>query len=158
MKIQASAPSNIAVIKYMGKINTESNVPTNSSLSYTLNSLRTFVEITESKSGKDEWQVLTGPGLLPFEMSEKGTLRFLNHFEFLKTAWGIEGFFALKSASNFPSDCGLASSASSFAALTLATSRLGEHTGREVPDIFELASYARKGSGSSCRSLFGPWV
>ena len=45
----ASAPSNIALIKYMGKTDEQDNRPTNRSLSYTLNHLRTTVELTPSK-------------------------------------------------------------------------------------------------------------
>ncbi len=44
----ASAPSNIALIKYMGKVDTATNKPTNSSLSWTLNSLRSFVRIKKT--------------------------------------------------------------------------------------------------------------
>ncbi|GJM07142.1 MAG: diphosphomevalonate decarboxylase [marine bacterium B5-7] len=43
--IQASAPSNIALIKYMGKIDFEKNLPTNPSLSFTLENLRSYVEL-----------------------------------------------------------------------------------------------------------------
>jgi diphosphomevalonate decarboxylase len=158
VKISASAPSNIALIKYMGKTSSSSNLPANSSLSYTLTNLRSFVEITPHEAASDSWELLTGPNLLPFEMSENGQARYLRHFGFLKRELGIEGNFLIRSANNFPSDCGLASSASSFAALTLAVARLAEEQEQDARDLFELADLSRRGSGSSCRSFFGPWV
>lgn len=45
MWIEASAPSNIALIKYMGKTDAVSNKPTNVSISYTLDELKTFVRM-----------------------------------------------------------------------------------------------------------------
>jgi diphosphomevalonate decarboxylase len=69
---------------------------------------------------------------------------------------------------DFPADCGLASSASSFAALTLCAYRAlkeltslnpedynDSHLMEEAPQMSELS---RQGSGSSCRSFFGPWA
>ncbi len=58
------------------------------------------------------------------------------------------------SESNFPKAAGLASSASGFAALTLAASKaLGLELNRK-----ELGALARQGSGSACRSLYGGFV
>lgn len=150
-----SAPSNIALIKYMGKIEGQKNQATNKSLSYALEHLRTFVEITlDNKLQEDQWQPLIGHGLYSLELSEKGRKRFLDHFLFLKDKWGIKNNYLIKSANNFPSDCGLASSASSFAALTKTAA---DCFGVLVSEL-ELAKLSRLGSGSSCRSLFGPWV
>ena len=75
-----SAPSNIAIIKYMGKTSSAQNLPTNPSISYTLNHLRSFVSLELiSDSESDQWQPLIAPGLLPIELSEKGKIKFLNH-------------------------------------------------------------------------------
>jgi diphosphomevalonate decarboxylase len=68
----------------------------------------------------------------------------------------------LSSANNFPSDCGLASSASSFAALTKATHELAlerslDRAAAEAVTLSDLSELTRRGSGSSCRSLFAPW-
>lgn len=160
MTVQASAPSNIALIKYMGKIAGGGNRPTNSSLSWTLENLRSFVRITESAGSKDEWAPLAGTGLLSMELSEKSQARFLRHFQNLKDEFAISGNFLVQSANNFPSDCGLASSASSFAALTLAATDLFAQMGNQKAkdlSVVEKAGLSRKGSGSSCRSFFGPW-
>ncbi len=162
MTTEVSAPSNIALIKYMGKIEGTGNQPTNSSLSWTLENLRSFVRLTSDPSlPADQWAPLKRDNLVDIEMSEKSISRFLKHFEFLKQEFGIQGHFRVESANNFPSDCGLASSASSFAALTMAAidlfGKMGNSKAQEMT-LMEQAELSRKGSGSSCRSFFGPWA
>ncbi len=156
---RGSAPSNIALIKYMGKTDAVGNRPTNRSLSFTLEGLRTHVELEAVPGSDDRWEPLRGDGLAGIELSERGRARFLAHLAFLKREWGHRGAFAVRSANDFPADCGLASSASSFAALTIVASRaLAEETGRPPPGAREMAELSRRGSGSSCRSFFSPWA
>lgn len=158
-QVMVSAPSNIALIKYMGKIEGTGNKPTNGSLSYTLENLRTFVRLSQNLEGQDQWQALKREDLEPLELSEKGQARFLKHLQFLKEKWGVTGSFLVESGNNFPADCGLASSASSFAALTLACAELFQQIQPQEwgEDLRLLSSLSRQGSGSSCRSLFSPW-
>lgn len=156
-----SAPSNIAIIKYMGKANSQQNLPTNASISYTLDHLRSFVTMEPSLSGVDSWEPLIGDGYLPIELSEKGKSKFLNHLDRIKRLWGVEKNFLVRSANNFPSDCGIASSSSSFAALTLAAiSECQKLNGKSLEESSSVAmsKISRLGSGSSCRSFFGPWA
>ncbi len=154
MKWSASAPSNIALIKYMGK---ESNgQPVNSSLSYTLNHLQSYVEIEEAE--RDSWEYLSSMAAEELTLSREGIDRFMAHFSNLRTKFSLSGNYTVRSANTFPSDCGLASSASSFAALTLCfakvlKSKLGQDLNSE-----ELSLLSQKGSGSSCRSFFQPWA
>lgn len=153
----AEAPSNIALIKYMGKIENGGNRPTNSSLSYSLDHLRTRVELSLREDGHvdDCWAPLVGDGWQPLVLSSKGQERFLKHLQMIKSEFGFAGGFVVRSANNFPSDCGLASSASSFAALTSAgVKAICEMQGKLPPTREEISSLSRKGSGSSCRSLF----
>lgn len=159
-EVMVSAPSNIALIKYMGKIEGTGNKPTNGSLSYTLENLRTFVKLTKIEGTQDRWEPLVREDLVAIELSEKGQSRFLNHFANLKKLWKIDQAFLIQSANNFPSDCGLASSASSFAALTLAAAEMFQSMNPQVwgADKKELSKLSRQGSGSSCRSLFSPWA
>lgn len=160
------APSNIALIKYMGKLSSKQNKPTNSSISYTLNHLYTDVRITELKQNKkqnlmDQWKPLKGKDYFPTNLSEKGKERFLKHFAFLKKTWGIKNrYFLIESANNFPSDCGLASSASSFAALTMASAKCFQDIkyNKKFDNQKELSFLSRLGSGSSCRSFYPEWV
>ncbi len=159
-----SRPSNIALIKYMGKSDVTNNRPTNSSLSYTLTSLRTFIRISylqNHSEGQDVWRALDVKGLYKTELSDKGKSKFLNHFKNLKNEFKVQGNFLIESGNNFPSDCGLASSASSFAALTEAAFLIFNKLGYLNSDMLnsqEMAKRSRKGSGSSCRSFFEPWA
>lgn len=188
-----SAPSNIALIKYMGKLENSGNRPTNASFSYTLENLRTFVRLTQISvtESASKWKLLQEdsiPHLQEMKLSEKGQARFLKFFELLKQEMNLQGEFLIESANNFPSDCGLASSASSFAALTkaayefnkthlenswvlnkskqiLATLASSDYAHKiikqdKIQETFvtrELSKLSRQGSGSSCRSLVGPW-
>jgi diphosphomevalonate decarboxylase len=162
MWIEASAPSNIALIKYMGKTDSSLNRPTNSSLSYSLEKLRTHVRIkANSNLQEDTWSCLERNGLLKISLSEKGKSKFLNHFSMLKKEFKITDFFEIQSANNFPSDCGLASSASSYAALTLVVHDWSMKNSKGHAAAYrpkELAKLSQKGSGSSCRSFFSPWA
>ncbi len=158
----AEAPSNIALIKYMGK--KKENLPTNPSLSYTLHHLRSIVEVVQSPNlNVDTWApILDKPWKNP-QLSELGRTRFLNHWAFLKRELSIDGFFTVKSANNFPSDCGIASSASSFGALTLCAHKVAKDRGslqelNKEMDVEMIARLSVKGSGSSCRSFFSPWA
>ncbi|NQY99995.1 MAG: diphosphomevalonate decarboxylase [Bdellovibrionales bacterium] len=162
MKIcSATAPSNIALIKYMGKTSHTVNTPANASISLTLDHLLSEVEIHDSESATDSWQPLIKEGWTAPELSEKGQARFLKHFAKLKEHFGIDGSYQVLSANNFPSDCGIASSASSFAALTLAAFELAKVKGSaeaESTSMKQLSELSRQGSGSSCRSLYTPWA
>lgn len=159
-QVTVSAPSNIALIKYMGKIEGTGNKPTNASLSYTLENLRTFVRLTEIAGAEDQWKPLVRADLQPIELSAKGQERFLKHLQNLKRKWGVSQSFLVESANNFPSDCGLASSASSFAALTMAAAEMFQkiHPQPWGHDPKMLSELSRQGSGSSCRSFFSPWA
>jgi diphosphomevalonate decarboxylase len=156
--LKVSAPSNIALIKYMGKTDLQGNRPTNTSFSLSLPHLRTWVELEPlpAASAADKWEPLAGmddPKLSPAARD-----RFLKHSAFVKDKLGLQGTFTIRSANDFPSDCGLASSASSFAALTKALHQWSvEGGGKELP-AGELAQLSRAGSGSSCRSFFETWA
>ena len=155
----AQAPSNIALIKYMGKKDTEKNIPINPSLSYTLNNLLTSVILEKHAAKKDFWEPLDMPGTLKFMLSESAQARYLNHLARLKAHFHYSGAFIVRSNNNFPHSSGLASSASSFAALTkCAVLALCELTKTPVPSIETQAQLSRIGSGSSCRSFFSPWA
>lgn len=158
LKVSSTAPSNIALIKYMGKTSHTENKPSNASLSWSLNHLTSMVEIERSSEENDQWQPLKHEGYFAPILSEKGQARFLDHFALLKKEWAIEGNYVVRSANNFPADCGVASSASSFAALTKASWELARSLGTDKDLTLEdLSRFSRLGSGSSCRSLFPAW-
>lgn len=155
MSWEASAPSNIALIKYMGKTTDGQNSGTNPSLSLTLPHLRSLVVIERNDRGHDDWEPLDET----LKLSEFGQQKFLKHFSFLKEKFQIQNqFFTIKSKNDFPSDCGIASSASSFAALTRCAVRaFSEITQTDVSTLVQ-AQWSRRGSGSSCRSFFDGFV
>lgn len=155
----AQAPANIALIKYMGKKNEDANLPDNSSLSYTLNNLLSTVKIETIPSKKDIWEPLQTPGAADFNLSPEGQRRFIAHLARIKNYFSYNGGLLVRSTNNFPHSSGLASSASSFAALTkCAVLALSELTQKPMPSIDEQAQISRQGSGSSCRSFYSPWA
>ncbi len=159
MQWLAEAPANIALIKYMGKEDGIKNYPTNPSLSYTLPHLKTRV-ILECHDGEhDVWEPLIESGFLKHTFSMQAQTRFLKHLALVKQHFHYQGSFTVRSGNNFPHGTGLASSASSFAALTrCATKACSALTQQDTPSLTEQAQLSRQGSGSSCRSFFEPWA
>lgn len=137
------APSNIALIKYMGK--DEEGLPENPSLSYTLHNYWTEVSLEQN----DTADVFVNGG----DFSQSAVDRFLNHLNYIKKTLGYKDFFSIRSYNNFPHSAGIASSASSFAALTACVVKA---VGADI-SAEQIADISRKGSGSSCRSFFSPW-
>lgn len=155
----AHAPANIALIKYMGKDDQATNLPANPSLSFTLNHLKSSVSLESHPGKQDFWEALEIPGIDNFTLSHEGQQRFLKHLAFLKQQFSYLGGFIVRSNNNFPQSTGLASSASSFAALTqCAVQALCELTHQPLPAVEAIAKLSRHGSGSSCRSFFAPWA
>jgi len=179
---QASKPANIALIKYMGKVDASTNQPTNASLSYALPSLQTTVTLEDYHGTTDKWAPLdkhypspppqtnttfifiktppeTSHAPHPFKLNDQAKGRFLKHLHLIKKTLGYHGCFIVRSRNNFPLSCGLASSASSFAALTeCAVKAICEKQQKPLSSLTSLASLSQKGSGSSCRSFFSPWA
>jgi diphosphomevalonate decarboxylase len=140
----ALAHPNIAFIKYWGDKDSDLRIPANGSISMNLDSLYSRTEVTfESSFEKDE---LILDGQDPGEKAVKRVTRFLDHVRLMA---GIPNFARVSSENNFPTGSGIASSASAFAALSLAASTAA---GLEL-DEAALSRLARRGSGSACRSV-----
>ena len=155
------APSNIALIKYWGK--RENQIPENGSLSITLaNSTTTTFLTFKKKEEADELisveYYFHGERQLQFEKKTAllldrlcSEIPFLNHYDLV-----------FSSENNFPHSTGIASSASSMAALALCLVTMEEITTQNkltTKDFYTRAStIARLGSGSASRSLFGGLV
>lgn len=157
---KATAPSNIALIKYMGKSDASSNLPVNASLSYTLEDFFTTVTLQQIDAIDDTleaFEIIHGDYKL-LALSHEQISRFLNHLKRIKKIYDFQGSFQVSSANNFPQGVGLASSASSFAALTkCAIIALSEITQKKMLTNSEEANLSRLASGSSCRSFYSPW-
>ena len=148
MKRTAIAPTNIAFIKYWGRKDEALRLPTNGSVSMNLSNLSTTTTVEfDQKYFKDE-VIINGV------QDEKESLRVIKHLDRIRNLAHISEKAKIVSHNNFPSATGLSSSASGFAALTVAASaasglKLGEK---------ELSILARQGSGSACRSIPGGFV
>lgn len=142
-KVTAKAPVNIALIKYWGKKNIEDIVPYNASISISLDNLYTITTLEESRTGFEfhlDGKLVTG------SESDK-VYDFLKYFSDETKISNLK----VNSTNYVPTAAGLASSASGFAALSLAANSYFETN----YDFKELAKITRKGSGSACRSLLG---
>ncbi len=138
----AYAHPNIALVKYWGKSNDELNIPATPSLAITLGDLRTTTRVEESTSDTvvlDDVQV-----------QDAKINAWLAH---LRKQFNLPPL-RVESSSDFPANSGLASSASGFAALTLAISSAFD-LGLSLQ---EQCDWARLGSGSAGRSLHGGFV
>lgn len=148
-KGKARAYTNIALIKYWGKKNEELILPMNNSLSLTLDAFYTKTEVIFSDSYMvDEFYL---DGTLQDEKATKKVSQFLDLFR--KEA-GLSLKASVISQNFVPTAAGLASSASGLAALAGACNtalKLGL-------DDLSLSRFARRGSGSACRSIFGGFV
>lgn len=148
-KGKARAYTNIALIKYWGKKNEELILPMNNSLSLTLDAFYTETEVIFSDSYMvDEFYL---DGTLQDEKATKKVSQFLDLFR--KEA-GLSLKASVISQNFVPTAAGLASSASGLAALAGACNtalKLG------IDDL-SLSRFARRGSGSACRSIFGGFV
>ncbi len=154
-KATVRAPSNIAFVKYWGARDLDRVIPTNPSISMTLDACysRSTVEHLAG-DGPHEIRWRGRDGALedaPPAFAE----RVRRHLDYLRGWSGSGGRFRVATENSFPAAAGIASSASGFAALTLATLAA---LARDVP-LAERSDLARKsGSGSASRSVMGGYV
>lgn len=140
--VTVSAAANIALIKYWGKSGAAGNQPATASLSIGLEDLRTTTSVTLSSQDSIEG------------LDDKATLRLAGFIDDFRDQFNIRQPVSITTENNFPTASGLASSASGFAAVTLALTHLLQ------PDLDdrEISRIARRGSGSAARSIFGGYV
>jgi diphosphomevalonate decarboxylase len=143
------APPNIALVKYWGVRDPELALPYNSSLSVSLERLRSRTTVRFDPTLEDDRVVLNGSTATGGPRD--GVVRFLDRVRALSQ---LELFADVRSDNNFPTASGLASSASGFAALAgAATAAAGVPLAPRA-----LSQLARFGSGSAARSVFGGFV
>lgn len=138
----AVAHPNVALVKYWGKQAGRGNRPATPSLSVTLSGIATATRVTAADADR---LLLNGN-----EVEDAKVARFLGE---LRAAFDIPGL-AVTTDNDFPTGAGLASSASGFAALVTAIDAafdLGL-------DATERSAWARRGSASAARSIFGGFV
>ena len=146
----ASANTNIALIKYWGKVDEVQAIPATSSLSLTLGGTRTTTTVSfDGGDGTADSVTINGSSSSGAELARVS--RFL---DLVRSRSGITAAATVTSRASVPLAAGLASSAAGFAALAAAASRAA---GMDLDDR-ELSRLARRGSGSATRSIFGGLV
>lgn len=144
--VRARALSNLALVKYFGKRDTELNLPSNGSLSLALEPLATTTAVT-LLPGADADAVLLDGAPAPVSFAARAS-RFL---DIVREMSGKDHRAVVETRNDFPTGAGLASSASGFAALALAAAGAFD-LALEGP---ALSALARRGSGSAARSIPG---
>ncbi|MBI4019605.1 MAG: diphosphomevalonate decarboxylase [Candidatus Aenigmarchaeota archaeon] len=148
MKATAKANANIALIKYWGKRDEALILPYNSSISMTCDAMETITTVEFSENYDTDTAIINDEEL------SSDQKRVYDHIGMIRKMAGIKEKAKIVSESNFPLAAGLASSASGFAALTVAAVAAA---GLKLPEK-ELSIIARQGSGSACRSILGGFV
>ena len=138
----AIAHPNIALVKYWGKQNHILNYPASPSLSITLDNLITKTKVSASTETR---LLLNGKRNEDLKVAKFLDL-FREKFELPPVS--------VETDNNFPTGAGLASSASGFAALVTA---LNENFQLGL-SLSTLSEWARRGSASAARSIFGGFV
>jgi diphosphomevalonate decarboxylase len=137
MKATAVAPANIAFIKYWGKKDAKLRIPYNPSISMNLSGCTTTTTVEFSDTFSKDIVIGVEPE------------RVMEHIDRLRNLSGVKSCVRVETKNNFPIASGIASSASGFAALTVAAAAALDMNFSEK----ELTALARVGSGSACRSI-----
>lgn len=142
------APTNIALVKYWGKRNEQFNLPMTASLSLTLPDFGTTTTLKIIDTDHDQL-ILGSVALPPGDPMVQRISAFLDIFRPY-----THHYYQIVTKNSLPIAAGLASSASGFAALTLALNQLYDWQ----LDQETLSMLARFGSGSACRSFWQGFV
>ncbi|MDY0407136.1 diphosphomevalonate decarboxylase [Virgibacillus sp. 179-BFC.A HS] len=149
MEATAKAHTNIALIKYWGKRDEALILPTNNSLSLTLDGFFTTTRVAFKEDLTEDVFYLN-------DNAETGTAlqRVQKFLDLVRRLAGKHIYAKVESTNAVPTAAGFASSASGFAALSAAASKA---IGLDLTDQ-ELSRLTRQGSGSACRSIYGGFV
>jgi diphosphomevalonate decarboxylase len=156
LRVTAVAHPNLAFVKYWGKADAKLNIPANDSISVNLNGATTTTSVVFVPGLERDEVTLNGAALSGVAAGEAAAAKVSAHLDRVRRLAGIDARARVASANDFPMAAGIASSASAFAALSLAASRAA---GLQL-DERVLSMLARKGSGSACRSIpagFARW-
>lgn len=145
----AQSHPNIAFIKYWGNFDNELRIPLNGSISMNLDRLTSRTTVSFQPSLPFDELVING-----HEVTGAGLERVSYILDIVRGMAKIADRAEIITENNFPSGAGIASSASAFAALALASSNAAGLTLSER----ELSRLARRGSGSAARSIPGGFV
>jgi diphosphomevalonate decarboxylase len=153
LEASATAPSNIAFIKYWGKKGHQ--LPANASLSMTLKACVTHTKLVMNPAGELRVKLfLEGLTRPDFAVKVQRYLFSLSQ----SLPWLRNYDFEIHTENTFPHSSGIASSASSQAALALCLGKVFAQLQASDLDWHLVGQLARLGSGSACRSLFAGFV
>jgi diphosphomevalonate decarboxylase len=144
MMATAVAHANLAFVKYWGKRDAALNIPLNNSISMNLSEARTTTSVEFDTTLANDRVELDGAGA-----SEGFSNRVSRHLDRLRALADSSAKARVATHNSFPASTGFASSASGFAALTLAAAAALDLSLSERA----LSILARQGSGSACRSI-----
>lgn len=143
-KVTAISCANIAFIKYWGRKDHALRLPLNSSISMNLDHATTTTTVVFDPKLEADQVVIEGA-----ESVEQAGRRVSEHLDRIRAMADLQMHARIASRNSFPMGAGIASSASAFAALTVAGCAAA---GLEL-DERQLTIIARLGSGSACRSI-----
>lgn len=158
LRYHATAPSNIAFLKYWGKADEARQWPANDSLSMTLTDLQSQTTAQLAPDLGDHEIILNER---PVQRGQRQGDKIFKHLDHLAKVVGRTTPLRVTSRNTFPTGSGIASSASGLAALTISAlaAWLEAGTWEDLTtkgfDRDRLAHLARQGSGSAGRSLYG---
>jgi len=148
-EVIALANANVALAKYWGKRDERLNLPYTGSISVALAGLATTARVSFQPQLRDDRIVLNGHDAESTEMH-----RIQTFLDLVRQLAGHQARAEVDVRSEFPVAAGLASSASTYAALALAASR---SAGLSLSPP-ALTILARRGSGSAARSVLDGYV
>jgi len=144
-RVVARAFANIALCKYWGKQSQKDNLPATPSISIALERLLTRTEVSRISGNRDQFY-LNG-----LRADARTAAQLTDYLDYWRRKNLIRGRFQIKSENQFPTQSGLASSSSGYAALAKA---LAAFSGKKISQSV-LSRLARVGSGSAARSIPG---
>jgi diphosphomevalonate decarboxylase len=145
----AVAQPNIALVKYWGKRDTALNLPAGGSISITLGELHTRTAVSFDATLTADEVFMNGAPAPASTADKVGAV-----IDLVRREADVTLRARVTSDNDFPTGAGLASSASGFAALVVAADAA---LGTALPRA-KLSEFARRGSGSAARSVFGGFV
>ncbi len=148
MKASVVAPTNIAFIKYWGRTDEQLRLAENGSISLCLSGLTTTTTVSFQEELAADEVIIN-----ELQLKEEAA-RTSRHLDLIRALAQTDLHARVVSTNSFPTATGLSSSASGFAALTVAAAAALQLD----LDEKELSILARQGSGSACRSIPDGWV
>ncbi|MCA9372171.1 diphosphomevalonate decarboxylase, partial [Candidatus Woesebacteria bacterium] len=159
-KVSVISPANIGLIKYWGFHDETLYIPNNDNIAVTMSNCLTTTTVKVSEEyGEDSIAFASQDG--ECMLTDKSTMKSKKAYElveYVRKRAGSSLKAKIVSHNTFPSDAGIAASASSFSALTLGLLHAYE-LNDVLGDAQEISRIARRsGSASAARSIMGGFV